>query len=92
MPGAPGWHLAPRSMGWLGNDLAAICAQLKDPARNGGMSLEEVVHHMGEDALVGWGWSPGAGRERAPGTQELLGELTQAWVDAGADCPGDATG
>lgn len=87
MPGHPSWHLAPASMAWAGKPLAEICAQLKDPARNGGMDLEALVTHMGEDALVGWGWRPGAGRERAPGTQARLGELTRAWVDAGAACP-----
>lgn len=90
MPGHPAWHLAPASLAWAGKSLAEICAQLKDPALNGGMDLEELVHHMGEDSLVGWGWSPGAGRERAPGTQSGLGELTRAWVDAGADCPAES--
>lgn len=87
MPGHPRWLLAPASAAWAGQSLAEICAQVKDPARNGGMSLDEIVHHMGEDPLVGWAWSPGAGRERVPGTQERLAELTQAWVDAGAGCP-----
>ncbi len=87
MPGNPRWHLAPESLAWAGKSLAEICAQLKDPSRNGGMSLEELVAHMGEDGLVGWGWSPGAGRERAPGTQAELGALTRAWVDSGAACP-----
>jgi hypothetical protein len=92
MPGHPHWLLAPASAAWAGLSLAEICEQVKDPARNGGMSLEEVVDHMGEDALVGWAWAPGAGRERAPGTQRLFGQLTQAWVDAGADCPGASAG
>jgi len=90
MPGHPAWHLAPANMAWAGQSLAAICAQLKDPARNGGLDLEELVRHLAEDSLVGWAWSPGAGRERAPGTQAALGELARAWVDAGAACPADA--
>ena len=36
IPGHPAWHLAPLSMGWLGASPTEICAQLKDPARNGG--------------------------------------------------------
>ena len=36
VPGNPGWRLAPASMGWQGRSLGAICAQIKDPARNGG--------------------------------------------------------
>lgn len=89
MPGHPSWHLAPASQGWAGRSLSEICEQVKDAARNGGMDLEQLVVHMREDALVGWGFSPGAGRERAPGTQASLGELTRAWVDAGAGCPSE---
>jgi hypothetical protein len=88
MPGHPNWHLAPASMAWQGKSLAEICAQVKDPARNGGHSLAEIVEHMAHDSLVGWGWSPGAGREPAPGTQEAFGALIKAWADTGAVCPG----
>jgi hypothetical protein len=88
MPGHPRWHLAPASMDWAGRPLAYICAQIKDPERNGGLTLDELVDHLREDALVGWAWRPGAGRERAPGSQERFGELARAWVDAGAGCPG----
>lgn len=87
VPGAPHWVLAPRRMAWEGLSLAEICEQLKDPERNGRRSLEEIVEHMREDALVGWAWSPGAGREPAPGTQQAFGELIAAWADAGAACP-----
>lgn len=54
------------------------------------MDLEALVEHMAEDALVGWSWNPGAGRERVPGTQRVLGALTRAWVDAGAGCPAES--
>lgn len=42
---------------------------------------------MAHDSLVGWGWQPGNGRTPAPGSQQQLGELIQAWADAGAHCP-----
>lgn len=87
MPGHPNWHLAPASMAWQGRSVAEICAQIKDPARNGGHSLAEIVEHVAHDSLVGWAWSPGVGREPAPGTQETFGELIEAWVDTGAACP-----
>lgn len=87
IPGNPAWHLAPLSMGWIGVSPGAICAQLKDPARNGGRDLAAIVEHMAHDDLVGWAWNPGAGREPAPGTQERFGALIQAWVDTGAHCP-----
>jgi hypothetical protein len=87
MPGHPEWHLAPRSMAWEGKTLAEICAQIKDPARNGGRKPEDLIHHIGEDTLVGWAWAPGYGRSPAPGTQKIAGTLVEAWVKTGAACP-----
>ena len=55
-------------MGWQGRSLAQICEQIKDRARNGGRDMAALVQHMAEDSLVGWAWSPGAGRAPAPGT------------------------
>ncbi|MGF1551888.1 MAG: Isoquinoline 1-oxidoreductase subunit [Paracoccaceae bacterium] len=87
VPGHEPWHLAPASMGWIGLSTGEICAQLKDPERNGDRTLAEVHEHMAEDGLVGWGWHPGEGREPAPGTQAAFGALTAAWIEAGAHCP-----
>jgi hypothetical protein len=87
VPGNQVWHLAPIEMAWEGKTLGEICAQIKDPARNGGRSLEEIVHHIGTDHLVGWAWTPGAGRQPAPGTQSEAGALFDAWVNTGAVCP-----
>ena len=87
VPGAPGWHLAPVEMAWVGRTPGQLCAQLKDPARNGGKSLAAIVEHSAHDPLVAWGWSPGADREPAPGTQAQFGALIAAWVDTGAACP-----
>jgi hypothetical protein len=87
VPGHPEWHLAPISMAWEGRSLGQICEQIKDPARNGGRDMAALLHHMGEDTLVGWGWSPGAGRTPVPGTQARFGEIMRAWADAGAACP-----
>jgi hypothetical protein len=80
MPGHPEWHLAPREMGWEGKTLAEICEQLRDPARNGGRKPEDLIHHIGEDTLVGWAWHPGFGRSPVPGTQKQAGALVAAWV------------
>ena len=87
VPGAPLWHLAPRAMAWVGKTPRAICEQLKDPARNGGKTLAQIVEHNQHDALVAWGWSPGADREPAPGNQQVFGLLVAAWVESGAECP-----
>lgn len=87
VPGHPNWHLAPASMAWQQKSLAEICAQVKDPARNGGHSLSEMVEHMAHDSLVGWAWNPGVGREPAPGSQASFGALVKAWAETGAACP-----
>jgi hypothetical protein len=87
VPGHPLWHLAPIEMAWQGKSLGEICVQIKDPERNGGMSLDDLIHHMSEDSLVGWGWNPGEGRTPAPGSQQQFGALIKAWVETGAACP-----
>jgi hypothetical protein len=87
VPGNPEWHLAPREMAWEGKTLAEICAQIKDPARNGGRKVEDLIHHIADDSLVGWAWAPGYGRQPAPGTQKQAGALVEAWVKTGAACP-----
>ena len=87
VPGHPEWHLAPIEMAWVDRSLGQICEQIKDPQRNGGKTIAEIVDHMAHDSLVGWGWAPGEGREPAPGTQEAFGALFEAWAAAGAHCP-----
>ena len=87
VPGNPKWHVAPLGMAWQHRTLAQICEQVKDPARNGGRSLAQVLDHSAHDDLVGWGWHPGGSREPAPGTQAQFGALMAAWIDTGAACP-----
>ena len=82
-PGAENWHL--RRPKWSGSarSSAEICAQIKDPARNGGRTLEEVAVHVRDDKLVGWGWA----RRRArtgPGSAEETYQAIEAWAAAGA--------
>jgi hypothetical protein len=87
VPGNAKWHLAPIEMAWAGKSLGEICTQIKDPDRNGGMTLEEIVAHMSGDTLVGWAGDPGAGRTPPPGTQQQFGALIKAWAETGANCP-----
>ena len=87
VPGNPAWALAPIEMAWQGRSLGEICAQIKDPQRNGGKTLAELHEHMAKDSLVGWGWAPGAGRTPAPGSQEVFGRLIGGWIESGAVCP-----
>jgi hypothetical protein len=89
VPGAPNWHLAPRSMAWVNRTPRQVCEQLKDKSRNGGKSLAQIVEHNAHDELVGWGWKPGSDREPAPGTQESFGAIVAAWVETGAECPSE---
>lgn len=87
IPGNPHWSLAPQSMGWQGLSPGDICKQLKDPARNGGRSLTDLIRHANEDHLVAWAWHPGQGRTPAPGDQATFGALVAAWIGTGAVCP-----
>ena len=87
IPGHPRWMAAPIEMAWEGKSVGEICRQIKDPDRNGGRNLSLLHEHLAHDDLVAWGWQPGEGRDPAPGSQALLGELIQAWIDTGAQCP-----
>jgi hypothetical protein len=87
VPGAPDWRLPPRNMAWVGKTTSELCAQLKDPARNGKRELAAIVEHSRKDPLVAWGWHPGFEREAPPGSQAEFGDLVEAWVASGASCP-----
>ena len=87
IPGHPRWGLAPLEFAWEGKSLGQICQQIKDEKRNGGRTLALLQEHFAKDDLVAWGWAPGEGREPAPGSQQQLGALVQAWIDSGAQCP-----
>jgi hypothetical protein len=87
VPGNAKWFLAPKEMGWIGHSLGQICEQIKDRARNGDRSLQEIVEHMAHDDLVGWAWHPGADRAPAAGSQKEFGQLIEAWAQNGAHCP-----
>ena len=89
VPGAPKWGVAPLEMAWVGKTPQQLCEQVKDPARNGGKTLEQILEHSAHDELVAWGWAPGPTREPAPGTQAQFGALIEAWIQTGAHCPGE---
>ena len=86
-PGAPRWQLAPISMLWQGLSGGDLCRSLKDPAKNGKRSLEEITTHMGTDKLVLWGWNPGPGHEAAPLVHDEFMKQVHLWADSGAACP-----
>lgn len=87
MPGAPKWSMPPLEMAWQDRTLGQICEQLKDPQRNGGKSHEDLIEHIKHDPLVGYGWQPPQQLTPAAGSQALMGELFEAWIQSGAACP-----
>jgi len=86
VPGAPNWRLAPLSMGWEGLSDNALCSALKDSRKNGGKSIDALVHHMTDDALVQWAWTPGA-RVPPPLAQAQFHRVVRRWAETGAACP-----
>ncbi len=91
-PGAPRWSMAPLSMAWEGLNPTQLCERLKDPARNGQRSVAQLVDHMQNDPLVGWGWAPGGTRKPVPMAKEDFVHALKLWADHGAPCQQPAVG
>lgn len=86
VPGAPHWQLAPRSMNWAGMDVNGLCLMLRDPKRNGGRDGAALLAHMTKDALVLWGWNPGADREPVPMPHQQFLKHVATWVAGDMAC------
>lgn len=88
-PGAPGWRLPSEKMPLVfeGRTPRELAQQLADPARNGKRSPEELLHHVREDALVLWGWTPGEGRAPVSVPHAEFVAAMQAWIDGGMQAP-----
>lgn len=86
------WHLAPVEFEWFGKSSPEICAQVREPARNGGRSAKGLSEHLAGDpnhgGFIQWAWNPGGGREPAPGTLQGAVNDVLAWGAAGMPCPG----
>ena len=82
------WRLPParHKMVFAGVGSAALCEQLKDPKRNGGLTLAGLDHHVSSDPLVLWGWSPGLGRKPVPVPHDEFVRAFRTWAQAGAPC------
>lgn len=89
-PAAPqideAWQLPPVEMDWLGEPSEAVCAQLRDPDRNGGADAGGLVDHLENSAFVAWGFAPGPGRTVPPGSIEDLAAAVLIWDAAGMPC------
>lgn len=89
-PGSPVWRLAPREMAFEGRSPRALALQLRDPKQSH-LTLEELVAHVRDDALVGWGWAPGPGRAPVPVPREAFVAAFTTWVAAGAPIPAEGS-
>jgi hypothetical protein len=88
VPGAPDWRMPPPGRaGWDGLTPAEICAALKDPQRNAGLSLDQLIEHMTKDPLVRWAWQPGGIRKKPSLAHEAFMDLMRAWHAGGGACP-----
>jgi hypothetical protein len=88
-PGNPNWHLPPADMPMVfqGRSPRELAAQLKDPKRNGGKTLAEILHHVEKDGLVVGCWNPGDGRTKPPMAHSEFAKAFREWVESGAELP-----
>lgn len=92
-PGAPDWHMPGPEipMVFENKTPGELCRQLKDPAKNGGKTLEEIIRHVTVDPLVLWGWNPGEGRT-VPRSHDEFAKKMKVWADNRAACPDLSSG
>jgi hypothetical protein len=85
----PRWHLPPATMPMVfqGRSAAQLCRQLQNPKQNGGLTAEQLIHHVTNDPLVLWGWNPGEGRATPPLTHDQFVAYVKQWLDNGGACP-----
>jgi mono/diheme cytochrome c family protein len=88
-PGNPTWQLPRQDMPLVfqGKSPRELADQLKDPTRNGGKTLEQLVEHVTHDKLVLWGWEPGDGRAKPPLSHDAFAKKFREWVAKGAASP-----
>lgn len=87
-----GWHMPgpEHKLVFVGVSPGALCQQVRDPERNGGMKTEALVKHI-DDPLVTWGWNPGRGRQAIPVPRETFKQKWNEWLASGSPCPTDTT-
>ena len=87
-PGAADWQLPPAKtpMAWKGLALGDLCRTVKDPAKNGNRSLQDLIPHM-DTSLVRWAWNPGPGRTVPPLSHDEFVSRLKEWIETGAACP-----
>ena len=85
---ATGWRMPKpeERLVFVGIAPAALCEQIKDPARNGGKDMAALRTHL-DDPLVTWAWTPGFGRAPPPISRQAFLDAWTTWANAGAPCP-----
>ncbi len=88
-PGAPRWGLPPKEtpMVFQGLSPAALCANLKDPSKNGGKDMAALIEHVEHDPLILWAWKPGGRRTSPPLSHEAFVDALRTWGESGGACP-----
>ncbi|MFI5162964.1 MAG: hypothetical protein ACHQHN_16905 [Sphingobacteriales bacterium] len=89
-PGNPKWGLPPANMRMVfqGRTPRQLALQLLDPKKNGGRTKAQLIDHMANDGLVGWGWHPGDGRTLPPMSRPAFVAQVKLWIAKGAYAPG----
>jgi alcohol dehydrogenase (cytochrome c) len=96
-PGIPFWELAPAEVAWESSPGVPftgpqLCAQLKDPRRNGNRTVLDLLSHIENDNFVNWAFAPGIRpngelRTSPPISHPGLVEAFKIWIAEGAPCP-----
>ncbi len=79
------WSMAPAQMVFEDRTPAELCAQLVDPALNGGRGPVASTEHIAHDHLLITSWHKG--RPAPPISHEELVERFETWGRAGGPCP-----
>lgn len=80
------WRLPPIELDWLDKTSAEICAQMRSPETNDGNTVAELVDHIRTSEFVSWGFLPGGGRTKPPGTTDDMAADVALWGEAGTPC------
>lgn len=88
-PGGKNWHLPEKKMPLVfeGKSPRELAEQLKDPKRNGGKTMEQMIEHVETEGLVLWGWNPGDGRTKPPISHAEFVRQVKLWIENGAEAP-----
>jgi hypothetical protein len=86
---AMAWQLPPVEAEWFGKPSGEICAQLRDPSRNGDRDMLALAAHLEHDLILHWAWNPGGGREPAPYSLQAHVDDILIWGVAGFPCRED---